>query len=431
MSESKAFALEMIDFIHKSPSKFHVTHNLSKLLIDADFQELKLNEEWKLESNGKYFVRKNGSALVAFRVGNNEINKGFKIIGAHTDAPCFQLKPSPEMKVGVNLKFNTEVYGGPIYNTWMDRPLSIAGRVNLKSKDPMKPEEKLFNIDKPVLTIPNLPIHFNREVNEGVKINPQKDMLPFVKIVEDNFNKENFLANIIASNLNVSTEDILDFELNLYEYEKGTLMGFDDEFISSAKLDDLAMVWAGINAIIQADKSQYTQVLACFDNEEVGSKTKQGAASPMFKNILERISLNFGLSRDQYLIAIENSFLISADMVHAMHPNYTEKFDSEVFSIINKGVTLKVNANQNYSTDSDSAAVFKALCHEANIPYQTIVNRSDIRGGSTIGPIFSAQLAIRAFDMGTPMFAMHSVREFGGVEDQYDAFKLFKTYYSL
>lgn len=431
MSESKAYALGLIDFIHTSPSKFHVAFNLASELKSKGFEELSFAETWDIKPLGKYFVRKNNSALVAFRVGSRGIEQGFKIVGAHNDAPCFQLKPNPEIKNGVHLKFNTEVYGGPIFSTWMDRPLSIAGRVCVKSDDPMKPEEKLFDVKKPIAVIPNLPIHFNREVNDGVKLNPQKDLQPFVRIVEEGFEKNNYLVNIIAKELGVKAEDILDYELNLYESEKGILVGFDEEFISSGKLDDLAMVWGGIQALIDAEDSESTKVMACFDNEEVGSQTKQGAASPMFKHILERIALSLNRARQDYLNSLEHSFLISADMVHAYHPNYPEKYDPEVYPVINGGVTLKVNARQSYSTDSQSGAVFKSLCQLAKIPYQVVVNRSDIRGGSTIGPIFSSQLDIRAFDMGTPMFAMHSIREHGGVQDQYDAYRLFKTYFSL
>ncbi|MTI69625.1 MAG: M18 family aminopeptidase [Firmicutes bacterium] len=433
MNIEQKFANELIDFIYESPSPFHVVENVRKNLSNKGFKELKLTDKWDLNKGGKYFISKNESALVAFVVGNGEIeNEGFKLIGSHTDAPTFRIKPSPEMVVNNNyLKLNTEVYGGPILNTWFDRPLSIAGRVTLKSDNIMCPDNRLVKIDEPILIIPNVAIHMNRKVNEGKEINKQKDTLPLLSLINEKFEKDNYLAKILANKLNVDIDEIIDFDLFLYEYEKGTIMGLNNEFISAGKLDDLAMVHAGIEALINSKVSKATNVMVCFDNEEVGSRTKQGAGSPMLKNILERITLALRKDRSEFIRAIYNSFIISADMAHALHPNATEKHDPVNKPVINKGPVIKINANQAYTTDSDSNSVYEEICKKAEVPVQKFVNRSDERGGSTIGPISSSQLDIRSIDIGNPMLAMHSVRELGGVLDHYYVKKSFEEFYNL
>jgi aspartyl aminopeptidase len=431
MEQSKQFAKDLLSFIDDSPSKFHVVENLRKDLVESGYQELVLSEPWKLDREKKYFVTKNDSALVAFKTGAKLPSEtGFKLIGAHTDAPTFSIKPMPEIKAeGSYLKINTEVYGGPIYNTWMDRPLSIAGRVCVKSDSPLKPTTIIVDMNKPLMIIPNLAIHFQREVNNGYKYNAQKDLLPLVEMINDEFEKENYLVKKLAEHIGVKAEEILDFELTLYEFAKGSLVGFNEEFISSGKLDDLAMVHAGIEALKTSKDVDSTNVMICFDNEEVGSRTKQGAASPMLKNILERICLSYGEDREHFMTALYKSFMISADMAHAVHPNYGEAHDPVTRPVINKGPVLKVNASQAYTTDGQSGAVFKALCQAADVNLQYMANRSDKRGGSTIGPISSTQLDIKSVDIGNPMFAMHSVRELGGVEDHRSVYKVFKTFF--
>ncbi|RKD31567.1 M18 family aminopeptidase [Thermohalobacter berrensis] len=433
MNKELELAQELIDFIYESPSVFHVVENTKDMLKNNGFKELKLTEKWKLEKGEKYFVSKNNSAIVAFIVGTGEIEEdGFKMIGAHTDSPTFRIKPSPEMVVEDSyLKLNTEVYGGPILNTWFDRPLSIAGRVSLKSDNPLYPEIRLVNIKRPILTIPNLAIHMNRKVNEGIEINKQKDVLPLVSTINEEFEKDNYLIKLLAEELNVKAEDILDFDLFIYECEKGKIVGAESEFILSGKLDDLAMVHAGIKASINTEPAKATNVMVCFDNEEIGSSTKQGAGSPMLRNILERIVYSLGKEREDFFRAIYNSFIISADMAHALHPNYTEKHDPVNKPIINKGPVIKINANFAYTTDSDSNSVYEMICKNSDIPVQKFVNRSDERGGSTIGPISWSQLDIRSIDIGNPILAMHSVRELSGVKDHYYIIKSFEEYYKL
>lgn len=433
MKDEQKLSKELIDFIFESPSQFHAAKNIIEKLKLAGFKELSLKEKWNIEKGGSYFVTKNDSAVIAFKCGNGEVEKeGFRIIGAHTDSPTFRIKPNPEMTLeNTYIKLNTEVYGGPIINTWLDRPLSIAGRVTLKGKDTFNPETCLVNFKKPLLIIPNLAIHMNRKVNEGVELNRQKDTLPIIGLLNDELQKDNFLIKLISKEINKRAEDIIDFELCLYEYEKGVIMGADDEFVSSGRLDDLSMVVAGINAIINTNPKYGVNVMVCSDNEEVGSSTKQGADSPMLKNVLERIALAFGKSREDFLRALECSFMISADDAHAIHPNSPEKCDPVNKPKINGGPAIKISASQSYTTDSNSYAVYKEICNKAKVPCQIFVNRSDERGGSTIGPISSTHLNINSVDVGNAILAMHSVRELGGVKDQLFAQKSFEKFYEI
>ncbi len=433
MTNSKQQAQELIDFIHKSPSTYHVVNNIKEELNASGFQELDLREEWSIQKGGKYFTCKNGSSLFAFQIGNGEIEEeGFQMICAHSDAPGFKIKPNPEIKVEDNyIKLNTEVYGGPILSTWMDRPLSIAGRVLVKSNDPLNPEHLYVKIDRSLMVIPNLAIHLNRSVNEGVELNKQKDMLPLLAMITEEMEKENCLVNLIAKELKIDATSIIDFDVNLFETEKGSIFGLNEEFISSPRLDDLAMAHAGLKALLATKGSEKTQMLAIFDNEEVGSVTKQGAGSPVLRHIMQRIIFKLGKNTEAFHRAIYSSFMISADMAHAVHPNIGEKHDPTNRPFINKGPVIKIHANQKYTTDGDSGAVFETLCKNADVPYQKFVNRSDLVGGSTLGNVSTGQVDIRTVDIGNPMFAMHSVRETGGVEDNYYVRKVFTHFFGL
>ena len=433
MKNKEEFAKNLIDFIDKSPSSFHATKNVEDRLINSGFKKINLQDRWELKKEGKYYITKNKSAIIGFVVGNEKIEEeGFKIVGAHTDAPTFKIKPNPEITVEDKyLKLNTEVYGGPIMSTWYDRPLSIAGRISLKTENPLKPKEVLIDMEKPLLIIPNLAIHMNRSVNDGVKINPQTETLPLLANINDKFEKEDFLVKLIGEKLEIEVEDILDFELFLYGVEKGTLVGLNEEFISIGKLDDLAMIHAGLNGLIDSEVGKATNILVCFDNEEVGSGTKQGAASPMLRTVLERITLAMNKDKEDYYRALSNSFIISADQAHALHPNYTDKQDPTNRPIINAGPAIKFAANQAYTTDSYSAAVYEGICKSIDIPVQKFANRSDARGGSTIGPISSSQIDIASVDIGNPILGMHSIRELGGVEDHFNVYKSFKEFYRI
>lgn len=426
------YVKDLLDFIYKSPTAFHAVNNVEKILLTEGFKELKEYDKWNLEKRGKYFIKKNNSAFIAFIIGEEKVSEnGFKIIGAHTDFPSFKLKPNSEILNGDKyLRLNTEVYGGAILNTWMDRPLSIAGRIVLESNNPLEPKEKFININKPLFIIPNLAIHMNRNVNKGIELNAQKDILPLMTVEGENL-KEGILEEIIKKELELNNEEILSYELSLYEFDKGTLMGLNNEFISSSRLDNLAMVHAGVKAIFNSKVSNGTNVLACFDNEEVGSSTKQGADSQLLSSVLERIVEKEEKGREAYLRALSKSFLISADLAHAVHPAAFEKADPINRPIINKGPVIKVSERKSYTSDSVSSSIYKQICKKANVPYQIFTNRSDERGGSTIGPISSRHLNINSVDVGSAVLAMHSIREFGGSKDHYYIIKSFEEFYNL
>ena len=430
---SKQFAKNLVDFIYESPTAFHTIETSEELLKVNGFKKLEATEKWNIEKGGKYYTTKNSSAIVAFTVNTDDLTKdGFRMIGSHSDSPSFRVKPNPEMEVEKTyLKLNTECYGGPILNTWLDRPLAIAGRVILKGDNILKPVETLVNINRPVCIIPNLAIHMNRSINEGVALNKQKDMLPFVGLLNETLEKDNFLLNTVANELGRKSEEILDFDLFLYEYEKGSLIGVNEELMSSGRLDNLAMSHASLHALINAEAKSGVNMTVVFDNEEVGSSTKQGADSNMLINILERISLCLGQDREDFLRSLYSSFMISADLAHAVHPNVTEKHDPTNRPIMGRGPVIKINANQAYTSDSYSISIYKTICKEAGVNYQEFVNRSDERGGSTIGPISSTHIDIPSVDVGSPILAMHSIRELGCVEDHMDIYKTFKKFYEL
>lgn len=429
----KKLALELVDFLYDSPSACHGVKATQKILDKNGFVEIKETDKWDLQAKGKYYVIKNDSALIAFEVGTGNIEEtGFRLIGAHTDVPGFRIKPNPQMiSEGKYVKLNTEVYGGPILYTWYDRPLSIAGKVSIKGVSPLKPETRLININKPLLIIPSLAIHMNREVNEGYKINKQVDTLPLLGLINDKLEKEDYLMNILAEELQVNKEDILNFELGLYEYEKGSLIGMNEELISSGRFDDLWMVFAGVKALVNSKENVATKVMVCIDNEEIGSLTAEGANSTLLSNILERIALGLGKDREGYYRTLANSIMISADLAHAVHPNLGVKHDPTNRPVLEGGPVLKIAASGSYSTDSFNGAVFAGICESVGVPFQKFVNRSDLRGGTTIGPITSANLTIPVIDMGAPVLGMHSIRELASVKDNYYTIKVFTEFFSL
>ena len=399
---------------------FLAVDTLAKALQEAGFQRLDAAKPMpRLEAGQQLFVTKNDSSLYAFRVGSKPLAEaGFHIICAHADSPTFRIKPQGEIRCeGGLVKLNTEVYGGPILSTWMDRPLSLAGRVILRGTDALHPTTRLLHVRRPLLVIPNLAIHFNRQVNDGVKLSKQKDMLPILGIVKEQL-EGGMLINLIASELKVQESEILDFDLYLYDATPACRVGLDGEFISSGRLDDLSMVHAGLEALLAANKQpEVTQVLAIFDNEETGSQTKQGAGSPFLSSMLQRMVLAQGGTQDDWFRAIEQAFMVSADNAHAWHPNYSDKYDPTNHPQMGGGPVIKINAAQKYATDAQSAAVFAEVCREAGVPCQYFVNHSDVAGGSTLGNILASSLPLRGVDMGNPIWAMHSCRETGSVRD--------------
>lgn len=426
----------LIDFLNASPVNFLAVETLKERLEHAGFQEKKAQDKiGELKAGDQFFYTKNDSSLYAVRIGKKSLaDNGFHLICAHCDSPTFRIKPNAEMVCeGGITKLNTEVYGGPIMSTWFDRPLSLAGRVLVNSGDVMNPETKLLNIKRPLLQISNLAIHFNRQVNDGVRLSKQKDMLPLLGIVTNQLESGNMLINLIAEELEVKKADILDFDLYLYDITPACTFGVHNEFISSGRLDDLSMVHAGLMALLNANDSvpETTQVLAIFDNEETGSQTKQGAGSPFLSTILQRIVMAQGGNMEDYYCSIEKAFMISADNAHAWHPNYSEKYDPTNHPVLGGGPVIKFNAAQKYASDAVSAAVFASICEKAGVPCQRFVNHSDVAGGSTLGNILASSLPLRGVDMGNPVLAMHSARETGSVADHEFCIKAFTEFYNL
>ena len=429
--DSRQFASDLIEFIDVSPTSYQAVEEIEKRLIKNGFTQLVETEKWELKSEQKYFLKLNDSAIISFVVGRDSIaDTGFRLLGAHTDSPTFKIKPNAAMVKDGYIVLNTEVYGGPILSTWFDKPLSIAGRVMVKGADALRPEAKMMCIDKDLLIIPNLAIHMNREVNNGYSYNAQKDTLPLIAIAGE-VKAENYIENIIASELNVNVEDVLDYDLYLYDRQKGTFLGLDEEFISVGRIDNLAMVHASLEALIDVASPSATTMTAHFDNEEVGSGTLQGASSVEFGNILRRITLAMGLDEEEHLIAIANSFMISADMAHSVHPNYGDKADPTNRPVMGKGPVIKLSAKKSYATDGYSGAIFKAILKNVDIPYQEFTNRSDAKGGSTIGTIIESFTGIKNIDVGNPMLAMHSIRELAEVEDHANMYRAFVEFLKI
>lgn len=402
---------KLLDFIEKSPTAFQAVDEMQKRLTENGFEVLSEKEYWKLVPGGKYLVTRNNSALIAFCIPEKE-SRVFHIMASHSDSPSFKIKENPEIKVDNSyVKLNVEKYGGMLMAPWFDRPLSVAGRVIIRRNDGL--EEKLVDIKRDLVMIPNLAIHMNREANNGVAYNPQKDLQPLFAAG----NTDRTLLEIIAEQTGVKKEDIISHDLFLYNRMLGTIWGADKEFVSSARLDDLQCAFASMEGLLRAQNHGSIAVHCVMDNEEVGSGTKQGAASTFLKDTLLRINMGLGRTYEEYLMTLAGSFMVSADNAHALHPNYTDKTAPTNHPVLNKGIVIKFNANQKYCTDAVSAAIFKELCTKAGVPYQTFVNRSDIAGGSTLGNISNTQVPMNTVDIGLPQLAMHSPYETAGVKD--------------
>ena len=422
---------KLIGFLNASPVNFLAVRNVCNELLDNGFVQLKAEDKIR-NLPEKFFITKNESAVFAFHLGRRTMaDAGFHIIAAHSDSPTFRIKPNAEMTgEGGMVRLNTEAYGGSILNTWFDRPLSLAGRVILRSDDALMPETRLLHIKRPLLVIPNLAIHFNRQVNDGVKLNKQKDMLPILGYVNDKLEGDGLLIRIIADELKIEKERIIDFDLYLYDTTPACLVGLNNEFVSSGRLDDLSMVHAGLEAMTAGDgQADVTRVLAVFDNEETGSGTKQGAGSNFLMSLIQRIVMAQGGCLDDYFRSVEKAFMVSADNAHGFHPNYAEKYDPTNYALLGGGPVIKINAAQKYATDAMSAAAFQQICERAGVPCQRFVNRSDIAGGSTLGNILTSSIAIRGVDMGNPVLAMYSVRELASASDHENCIKAFIEFY--
>lgn len=424
MKEYTECAREMLEFIDKSPTCFQAVKNIGDMLSAAGLAELRKADEWKLERGKGYFVTRNESSVIAFRIP--EQLSGFHIAAAHSDSPSFKVKESPESTVEEHyVRLNTEKYGGMILSTWLDRALSVAGRIAVNGEKGI--ETRLVNVDKDLLVIPNVAIHMNRDMNNGVAYNPQVDMLPL--FADCSGGEKRSLMSCVAEAAGVNEEDIMGHDLFLYTREKGRLLGESGEFVLAPRLDDLQCAFSVTKAFAESVPEQYVNVCAVFDNEEVGSGTKQGADSTFLEDVLWRICEALGLSRSEYLRMLAGSFLISADNAHAVHPNHPEKADPTNRPYLNGGIVIKYHGSQKYTTDAVSAAKLKSLCKRAEVPFQTYANRSDIAGGSTLGNISTAHVSVSSVDIGLPQLAMHSAVETAGMRDTKYAVDMLKVFF--
>lgn len=400
----------LIHFISKSPSVFHAVRGIKAALLYSGFTEIREEDSWHIEKGGKYVVTRNGSALIAFTVPEDG-GHSFKIVASHADSPTFKIKENPEMKDGPYVRLNVEGYGGMIMSTWLDRPLSVAGRLYVRENGHLA--QKLVAVDGTMLVIPSVAIHMNRSVNQGKEWNIQKDLLPLYGLSSG---KTSFM-DVIAAAAKVKTEDILSHDLYLYSRVPGTVWGEEKEFLSSPKLDDLQCAFATFRGYTIGKKEEAISVYALFDNEETGSQSAAGAGSTFLHNVLTRLSLSLGYSLDETMAMMARSFMVSADNAHSIHPNHPEYADPTNRPVINGGIVIKYNAQNHYATNAYSAAYFKNLCAGVNIPTQTFTNRSDLAGGSTLGNISNTKVAMPTVDIGLPQLSMHSSYETAGTLD--------------
>ena len=420
---------DFIQYLKDSPVGFYAVRALCERLDTAGFSALSLYGDWQLEAGGKYYLTVGDSSCFAFVLPQDldQIQAPvYRMIGAHIDQPCLRVKPKPDMKANGYYKLNIEVYGGPIFSTWLDRPLSLAGRVTLQSDDVFVPEVRYVDLQKPVLVIPNLAIHMNREVNKGVELDPQTDLLPIGGLVEGE--DGSLLMDALCEALDVKPEDILDFDLFTYTTEPPCLAGFKDEFLSAPHLDDLVMVHTAATALIEAEPRTGVNIFCGFDHEEVGSRSRMGANSQTLHMILEKLSAAIG--RPRLTEDLLQSFLISGDVAHATHPNHPERHDPVLTTFLGKGPVIKIAAGQSYVTQSADYTVYEQICRKADVPVQKFTNRANSRGGSTIGPIIAGQIPCRIVDMGVPILAMHSARELMAVKDYEYTRQSFITFYN-
>lgn len=423
---------DFFGFMKKATTSVQTVDAIKERLEAEGFIELEMNELWTLNASGRYYLTPYPSMLVGFTIGSGQLpTKSVKMIAAHTDSPGFRIKPNPEVNSEGMLTLNVERYGGPILNTWFDRPLSIAGRIAVKSDEVLKPKVIHLDFQRPILIIPNLAIHMNREVNKGVEIKVQKEMQPLLtQLIEDEV-KDKYLLDLVAEEAGINLEDILDMDLNVYCYEEGMLVGSKEEFISCPRIDDLSMVYAAMETLVESKHKDGINMVAFMDNEEIGSMTRQGADSVMLSNILERIHMGTGGKEQRSIHQAMNFFVISADCAHGLHPNYGEKSDITNKPVMNKGMAIKISCNRSYASEVETIAAFEQLCDKASVKYQKFVNHSDQPGGTTLGPLLSKYVPVHVVDVGVPMLAMHSARELMGKQDFLDSIKIFRTFFQL
>ena len=405
---------DLIDFLNKSVNEYLAVEEIKKILDNAGFEQLDFSQNWNLKNGGNYYVVKDQSSLIAFKMGLKFDNKGFNIVASHLDSPCLKIKQNGIISVRNNTVLNTEVYGGPILATWFDRPLSIAGRVIVKENEEIV--SKIVNVDKDLLIIPSAAIHLKKDVTT----NPQKDLLPIASLT--NFESINCLLEKV---LGLNKDDIISFDLSVYNKDQAKIVGVNDELLVSPRIDNLECAYTSLQAFINSVNENKVNVYAAFNNEEVGSNTKQGADSTILYDVLRRIVKD----EVELNINLANSFLVSADNAHAQHPNYMELSDPTNNVLMNKGIVIKHNSNQRYTTDGISSAVMQIICEKANVPCQHYTNRSDQRGGGTLGAISSSHVSIHSVDIGLAQLAMHSANETAGVLDAEYMIKALEEFY--
>ncbi len=410
--------MELLEYLNRAVTPYHAVSQGIAFLKEAGFTEQKLEEPILPERGKGYFIPVYGTGLIIYTVGDDFTEEdGVKLAVAHTDAPCLRVKPTPELLAGEYKRLDIEVYGGAILNTWFDRPLSLAGRVVLRGENAYHPCVREVDFHRPLLTIPNLAIHMNREVNKGVEYKPQRDLLPLLGMLREDEDKEGYVRALLAKELQVEKEAILDYDLTVYCAEEACYLGEEEEFISAPRLDNQLSCYGLLQAITKEDKKKGLHMAVLFDHEEVGSRSKQGADSALTGAVLERIYAGFGLEKEKLQRALAKGILLSVDGAHALHPNRQDAYDPVNRATMNKGVALKINSSQRYAFDTETVAIAQVLCEEEGIPYQKVANHADLAGGSTLGPILSSWLPMRTIDLGVPLLAMHSARELAGKKD--------------
>lgn len=420
----------LLKFIESGTTAVRTVSTGIDRLEKEGFKALDMADTWMVEPGGSYYLRPYPSTLIAFTIGTTKfVQRGFHIITSHTDNPSFRVKGKAEVPTNGFMKLNVDVYGAPILYTWFDRPLSMAGHVVLRSEDVLKPKIVEVDFKRPLLTIPSLAIHFERKTNEGLTFDRQKDLLPVIELMTDELQKENYLLNMLSKEVGCDVSEILDFDMMIYCAEKGQVIGNDNGMISSPRLDNVVMVYSSVEALIESKHHDGINLIGCFDNEEIGSVTKQGADSMLLHKVVERISIALKKTPEQRYRMYDSSFIISGDGAHASHPNAVEKNDITNEVHMGKGVTIKYSINQQYSTDAISSGAFIQLCEKAEIPVQKMYNRSGIRGGLSMGPLVNKYLPMPTVDVGIPMLAMHSARELVSVSDLNDCVKVLKTFF--
>lgn len=422
----------LFEMLRAGVSPFQCVEECVRRLSENGFEKLSYEETWSLTPGGKYMVNHHGTTLFAFTVGEAwNATDMLRMAVAHTDYPCFRIKPNPDFETSGYAQINVEVYGAPILNTWLDRPLGVAGRVALRSEDPFKPKMVLYRSKKPLLTIPNLAIHMNREVNKGIELNRQTDLMPVLDMISEEHKETKYFMAFLAKELEVEEKDILDFDLSVFLMEEPQYIGAEETLISSPRIDNLSSVSALVSALTDARRADGVNIIAVFDHEEIGSGSKQGAGSILLHDMVKRILRGLGAGEEEMDRTMYDTMLLSLDVAHGIHPNNVGKADITNKSVLGKGVCIKQACNQSYASDAETTGIFSQICESAEIPYQRYMNRSDIIGGGTMGNIIASHFPVKIIDIGIPILAMHSARELMGAKDIDSLKNAVTVYFSL